>query len=92
MKITRIKFPIEEGSENLLPSRLMDFLSSSILDGDLELRLDEYKGLTIQEIRFDSELIDGKDTYRVYNVDLRGEDKAIEILEIWFEQFNKPLH
>jgi hypothetical protein len=92
MKVTRIKFPIEEGSEHLIPSEILDFLSSSIVDGDLELDEYEYRSIKIQEIRFDSKLVEGNETYRVYNIDLGGDNKAIEKVETWFEQFNKPLH
>jgi hypothetical protein len=92
MKTTRIKFPIEKGLEHRVPSEVMDFLSSAIVDKDLEIDEYEYRSLKIQEIRLDSELVDGKETYKVYNVDLRGDDKAIETIETWFEQFNKPLH
>lgn len=92
MRITRIKFPIEEGSQELVPSQVLDFLSSAILDGDLEITLDEYRGVSISDIRFDSKLVDGKDVYRVYNVDLKGEDAIIQVIETWFEQFDKPLN
>jgi hypothetical protein len=92
MKTTRIKFPIGEGLEHRVPSEVMDFLSSSIVEGDLEIDEYEYRSIKISDIRLDSELVDGKETYKVYNVDLMGDDKAIKTIETWFEQFDKPLH
>lgn len=94
MKLTTIKFPIEHEKVELgrVGNRVFDFLIASVIDGDLELDETDLRTMMVTRYKFESSYEDEGELYDIFDVEIQGEDRAIQNLDTWFEQFDKPLH
>jgi len=87
-----MKFPLERDGRPFFNNRVFDFLAACVVDGDLELDETQLKSIRVEKYIFTESYEDEGETYDIFEVELSGDDQAIRNVEIWLDQFDKPLN
>ena len=89
MKSTVIKF-LTTRNDNL-GNRVRDYLTDNIIDGGLDISMDDYMSLDIGDIDYQEDFLTDDAKYEVYDVTLIGPEDVIHLVEDWENQARESL-